>query len=85
MSRMSIVSRSSARPSFVSVGEGEGGDLDRTDERSIVSVRRSTMDLITMFREQEVIERERVLSLVRMESLRTPSRKSARKLGVMAV
>jgi hypothetical protein len=85
MSRMSIVSHSSARPSFVSMGEGEGGDLDRIDERSIVSVRRSTMDLITMYREQEIMERERVLSLVRMESMRTPSRKSARKLGVMAV
>ena len=85
MSRKSIISHSSARPSFASMGDVEGGDLDRTDERSIVSVRKSTMDLIAMYREQEAMERERVLSLVRMESMRTPSRKSVRKLGVMAV
>jgi hypothetical protein len=73
MSRKSIISHSSARPSFVSMGDVDGGDLDGTDERSIVSVRKSTMDLIAMYREQEAMERERVLSLVRMESIRTPS------------
>jgi hypothetical protein len=85
LSRMSIISHSSARPSFVSIGEGEDGGLDGVDERSMVSVRRSTMDLITMYREQEVMERERVLSLVRMDSMRTPSRESERILGVKTV
>jgi hypothetical protein len=85
LSRMSIISHSSARPSFVSTGEGEEGGLDGVDERSMVSVRRSTMDLITMYREQEVMERERVLSLVRMDSMRTSSRESERILGVKAV
>jgi hypothetical protein len=82
---MSIISHSSARPSFVSSGEGEDGGFDGVDEKSIVSLRRSTMDLVTMYREQEAMERERVLSLVRMESMRTPSRKSEKISGAKAV
>lgn len=64
MSRLSVVSRTSAKPSFVSAGDDEVG----MEARSIVSVRRSTMDLINMYKEQENTERERVLSLMRVES-----------------
>ncbi|KAF2690611.1 hypothetical protein K458DRAFT_398625 [Lentithecium fluviatile CBS 122367] len=59
-------SHASARPSLISLGEDDG----RIDERSIVSVRRSTMDLVAMYKEQENTERERVLGLMRMESRR---------------
>lgn len=40
------------------------------DERSMVSVRRSTMDLISMYKEQENTEMERVLKMVRTESIK---------------
>jgi len=66
MSRGSHMSRRSAQPSFLSMGE----DDTVGDERSVVSVRHSTMDLISKFREQEITEHERVLSLTRMESRR---------------
>lgn len=68
VSRISIVSNGSARPSFVSLGEDE--NERGTGARSSVSVRRSTMDLITMYKEQEAAEREKVLKLVRVESKR---------------
>ncbi|KAF2625340.1 hypothetical protein BU25DRAFT_397324 [Macroventuria anomochaeta] len=64
VSRTSIVSRGSARPSFKSKGE----DDDFAEKRSMVSVRRSTIDLISKFKEQEIIERERVLSITRAGS-----------------
>ncbi|KAF2796459.1 hypothetical protein K505DRAFT_347907 [Melanomma pulvis-pyrius CBS 109.77] len=77
--RLSIISHSSAKPSLASMGRGEDGEGDGADERSMVSVRRSTMDLITLYREQETVERERVLSLMRMESVKGET------AGVMAV
>ncbi|KAF9693589.1 hypothetical protein EKO04_008180 [Ascochyta lentis] len=64
VSRTSVVSRGSARPSFKLVGE----DDDCAEKRSLVSVRRSTMDLISKFKEQEVAEHERVLSITRTGS-----------------
>ena len=57
-------SRGSARPSLKSKGEGD----DFAEKRSMVSVRRSTMDLLSKFKEQETIERERVLSIARAGS-----------------
>lgn len=66
VSRNSVISRESARPSLTSRAE----DDDFAEKRSMVSVRRSTMDLITKFKEQEVIERERVLSITRGGSRR---------------
>ncbi|KAF2709256.1 hypothetical protein K504DRAFT_476620 [Pleomassaria siparia CBS 279.74] len=87
LSRASIVSHSSVRPGFVYTGEVGDGDVDIAEERSMVSVRRSTIDLITMYRKQEIVERERVLSLARAESVnfRVESRRSERDRGVMAV
>jgi hypothetical protein len=70
MSRVSVISGRSARPSFMSVG-GDDNTSGTVDERSIVSVRRSTMDLVTLYKEQENTERERVLSLMRAESRRS--------------
>lgn len=64
VSRTSVVSRGSARPSYKSKVD----DDDFAEKRSIVSVRRSTMDLISKFKEQEIIERERVLSITRAGS-----------------
>ncbi|KAL5443347.1 hypothetical protein PMIN06_008727 [Paraphaeosphaeria minitans] len=63
MSHLSIASHGSGRRSFISMGENDGG----IDERSIVSVRRSTMDLISMYKEQEHTEMERVLNMVQTE------------------
>ncbi|KAF2833429.1 hypothetical protein CC86DRAFT_400052 [Ophiobolus disseminans] len=60
----SQISRRSAQPSFLSVGE----DDMTGEERSLVSVRHSTMDLISQFKEQEATERERVLSMTRADS-----------------
>ncbi|KAF2183331.1 hypothetical protein K469DRAFT_728094 [Zopfia rhizophila CBS 207.26] len=51
-------------------GTGRTGTAD-TDARSMVSVKRSTLDLIQLYREQEFVERETVSSLVRMESQST--------------
>lgn len=64
VSRIGVVSRGSARPSFKSKGD----DDEFAEKRSMVSVRRSTMDLISKFQEQEIIERERVLSITRVGS-----------------
>ncbi|KAJ4294485.1 hypothetical protein N0V90_008176 [Kalmusia sp. IMI 367209] len=58
-SRSTKHSRNASRMSYLSV-----------DERSMVSVRRSTMDLITLYKEQEKTERERVLQMVRTESMK---------------
>ncbi|KAF2261460.1 hypothetical protein CC78DRAFT_355595 [Lojkania enalia] len=69
-SRISRASVGSVVQSFASCEavEGDVGARADGDGRSVVSVRRSTMDLIERYREQEVSERERVLSLVRVES-----------------
>ncbi|CAI6338322.1 unnamed protein product [Periconia digitata] len=64
VSRLSIVSTASLHPSFISSYE----DDNAMDQMSIASVRRSTMDLISIYKEQEVTEREKVLSLMRAES-----------------
>jgi hypothetical protein len=66
LSRRSTMSRGSAQLSTFSLG----GDENDGDAGSLVSVRRSTMDLISKFKEQEHAERERVLSLTRAESRR---------------
>lgn len=65
-SRLSHLSHDSARRSFVSMVDDDGAG----EEKSLVSVRRSTMDLISKFKEQEATEHERVLSLTRAESSR---------------
>lgn len=64
MSRRSNMSGTSAQPSFLSMGDDDAAG----EQRSLVSVRHSTMDLISKFKEQEVRERERVLSMTRAES-----------------
>jgi hypothetical protein len=64
VSRTSVISRGSVHPSIVFAS----GDEDRSEKRSMVSVRRSTMDLISKFKEQEIIEREKVLSITRTAS-----------------
>jgi hypothetical protein len=66
MSRMSNMSHRSAHPSFLSIGE----DDTAGDEGSVVSVRHSTMDLISKFKEQEVAERDRALSFTRADCRR---------------
>jgi hypothetical protein len=60
----SQLSRGSAQRSFLSVG----GDPTAGEEHSLASVRRSTMDLISQFKQQEDTEHERVLSLTRADS-----------------
>ncbi|KAF1995049.1 hypothetical protein P154DRAFT_566924 [Amniculicola lignicola CBS 123094] len=76
LSRVSMKSGASGVPSFLLVGgngngngEGEEEGEGEGEEKSIVSVRTSTMDLIGLYREQEMRERERVLGLLRRESL----------------
>ncbi|KAJ8109269.1 hypothetical protein OPT61_g7586 [Boeremia exigua] len=64
MSYASIISRGSAHPSMKSKDDSD----DFMDKRSMVSVRRSTMDLISKFKEQELVEHERVLSMTRAGS-----------------
>lgn len=64
VSRTSALGHDSARRSFSFNGE----DDDFAEKRSMVSVRRSTMDLISKFKEQEVLEHERVLSIARVQS-----------------
>ncbi|KAH7357648.1 hypothetical protein BKA66DRAFT_538217 [Pyrenochaeta sp. MPI-SDFR-AT-0127] len=59
LSHITIGSRGSARPSFLSMVEV--GDVG--EETSLVSVRRSTMDLISKFKEQETTGHERVIAL----------------------
>ncbi|KAL1612371.1 hypothetical protein SLS60_000597 [Paraconiothyrium brasiliense] len=75
-SRMSHLSRVPCRmigrPSLESMGENDVG----LDERSMVSVRRSTMDLISMYKEQENTEAERVLKIMRTESMDCTALKS---------
>jgi hypothetical protein len=63
LSRRSTMSRASVHHSM-------GGDDAAGEEKSLVSVRRSTMDLLSKFKEQEHTEHERVLSLTRAESRR---------------
>jgi hypothetical protein len=74
-SRLSAFSVASVVPSFMSMSKAEGeeaedeqGELD--EKKSIVSVRKSTLDLISLYRQQEILERERVLRLMRGESVR---------------
>jgi hypothetical protein len=62
----SQLSRGSAQRSFLSVD----GDPTVGEEHSLASVRRSTMDLISQFKQQEGTEHERVLSLTRADSRR---------------
>ncbi|KAH7125703.1 hypothetical protein B0J11DRAFT_568442 [Dendryphion nanum] len=71
-SRASVMTKASIVPSFCSDSGLEAiGDGDENEEgRSMVSVRKSTMDLVTLSKEQEVVERERVLNLMRVESVR---------------
>jgi hypothetical protein len=66
LSHLSAGSRWSGRPRSLSGVEDDHG----CESRSLVSVRRSTMDLISKFKEQENTEHERVLSLTRAESRR---------------
>lgn len=66
LSRMSNASRWSGRPKSLYMGE----DDSPGEDKSLVSVRRSTMDLISMFKDQENAEHERVMSLTRAESRR---------------
>lgn len=77
---LGIVSHASGRRSFLSMGDNDGGkfilglklypdsNITGIDQRSMVSVRRSTMDLISMYKEQEDTEMEKVLKMVRTES-----------------
>lgn len=65
VSRLSVASHGSARPSFILMGEDDVGE-----ERSLVSVRRSTMDLISQYKEQEITEHERILGLAKTGSQR---------------
>ncbi|CAO2658559.1 Nn.00g062820.m01.CDS01 [Neocucurbitaria sp. VM-36] len=60
LSRISVVSRGSARPSFISL-KSDGA----AEDQSLVSVRRSTMDLISKFKEQEIAEHERFMGLTK--------------------
>jgi hypothetical protein len=65
VSQASRMSNASYSKSFITTGEDDsaGGE-----EKSLVSVRRSTMDLISMFKEQEATEHEKILALGRMGS-----------------
>jgi hypothetical protein len=68
-SHLSRASVASVVASFVSIDDfDQHEDGLPVDAKSIVSVRNSTMDLISRYREQEASEREKVLSLVRVES-----------------
>ncbi|RMZ66120.1 cytidylyltransferase [Pyrenophora seminiperda CCB06] len=60
MSHMSNISRRKSH-------DFAGRDDDASENKSLVSVRRSTMDLISKFKEQEATEHEKILSLSRME------------------
>lgn len=65
LSRMRARSRGSARPSFASSGH----DDIAADERSVVSVRRSTMDLISRFKQQEATEHAALTGKQEMEAI----------------
>ncbi|ORX94665.1 hypothetical protein BCR34DRAFT_219845 [Clohesyomyces aquaticus] len=71
-SRGSAVPRALSNSRKQGNGEGNGGEGEDEEERSMISVgvRKSTMDFIHFYREQERVERERVLSLVRLDSVR---------------
>lgn len=56
------------KPDLIALGGC--ADLVGIEERSMVSVRRSTMDLISMYKEQENTEMERVLNMVQTESVK---------------
>jgi hypothetical protein len=64
-SQVSRISNASHSKSVFMTGED---DAAGGEEKSLVSVRRSTMDLISMFKEQETTEHERILALGRMGS-----------------
>ncbi|KAL5113220.1 hypothetical protein ACEQ8H_008915 [Pleosporales sp. CAS-2024a] len=65
VSRLSNASQRSGRAKRWTMGDG-----DEDENQSLVSVRRSTIDLISMFKEQESMEHEHILSLTRAESKR---------------
>jgi hypothetical protein len=62
--KASQMSNGTRAKSFVSQDQ----DDSACEERSLVSVRRSTMDLISKFKEQEATEHERILSFSRVDS-----------------
>ncbi|KAJ4988238.1 hypothetical protein SVAN01_06334 [Stagonosporopsis vannaccii] len=64
MSYTSVVSRASLRPT----SKCRGDDDDLVEKRSMVSLRHSTMDLISKFKEKEIIEHSKVLSMTRTGS-----------------
>lgn len=64
VSRLSIKSGGSAHASFKFKEEAD----NLLEKRSMVSVRRSTMDLLSKFKEQESVEREKILSITRAGS-----------------
>jgi hypothetical protein len=66
VSGTSAISQRSVWPKSVSSGQ-ENGTIE---ERSIFSVRRSTMDLVLKFKEQEATEHERILSFTRTQGRR---------------
>jgi hypothetical protein len=68
--RLNIDSREASRVRRTSNASGRPATEGIIDRQSIVSVRRSTMDLVALYKEQEDTERERVLSLMRVESRR---------------
>jgi len=63
-SRLSSTSQRSGDPGILSIFD----DATAGENKSLASVRRSTMDLMAKYREQEVAEHDRVLSLTRGES-----------------
>ncbi|KAF2018218.1 hypothetical protein BU24DRAFT_479598 [Aaosphaeria arxii CBS 175.79] len=67
-SRISIISRASIVSSFKSLGR-ETEYEDGQEVMSVVSVRKSTLDLVDFYQEQEAVARERVLDLTRMGSI----------------
>lgn len=71
---LEIDSRNASQLSHKSVASqsndcaSRSGDDCAAEQKSLVSVRRSTMDLISKFKDQEAIEHERILTLSRMDS-----------------
>ena len=66
VSGTSAISQRSVLPKFIAPGEKNV----TFEERSIFSVRRSTMDLMLKFKEQEITEHDKVLSFTRTQSRR---------------
>lgn len=62
--RMTMVGETQAQIKYVT------SDSAGIDERSEISVRRSTMDLVSMYKEQENMEMERVLKMARAEGMK---------------